>query len=90
MKKFKKITAGKLFIIFLLLKIAIYLSLGDIMDAQVAAEAFIPQKRTSSTSKHETSLLFLCGSVLPSWIRILTRTQQLKLMRILPDPDPQP
>jgi hypothetical protein len=56
--------------------------------AQAAGEAFSPQKRTSSTSKHELSLLFfyICGSFLPTWIRI--RIQQLKLMRIHVDPDP--
>jgi hypothetical protein len=36
-----------------------------------AIEDFSPQKRTSSTSKHEVSLLLnFCGSFLPSWIRI--------------------
>jgi hypothetical protein len=56
--------------------------------AQAAGEAFSPQKRTSSTSKHENSLLFffICGSFLPTWIRI--RILQLKLMRIHVDPDP--
>ncbi len=33
-------------------------------------EAFNPQNRTSSTSKHEISLLYFCGSFLPCWIRI--------------------
>jgi hypothetical protein len=31
---------------------------------------------------------YICGSFLPSWIRI--RIQQFKLMRIHADPDPQP
>jgi hypothetical protein len=36
-----------------------------------ATEDFSPQKRTSSTSKHEVSLLLnFRGSFLPSWIRI--------------------
>jgi hypothetical protein len=50
-------------------KIAIYLSLS-IKDVQAIGEAFNPQKRTSSTSKHEISLLFLfkCRPFLPSWI----------------------
>jgi hypothetical protein len=50
-------------------------------DAQATGEAFSPQKRTSSTSKHENSVIFsiFVGHFLnffPSWI------QQLKLMRI--------
>jgi hypothetical protein len=43
-----------------------------IKDVQAAEEAFSPQKRTSSTSKHEIFLIFLnfCGAFFPSWIRI--------------------
>jgi hypothetical protein len=60
------------------------------MDAQDTGEAFSPQKRTSSTSRHENSVIFFyfCGSFLPSWIRI--RIQQIKLMRIHADPDTDP
>jgi hypothetical protein len=47
-------------------------------DAQAQAKPSAQKKRTSSNSKHEISLLFFCGSFLPSWIQI----QQLKLMRI--------
>ncbi len=43
-----------------LIKNAIYLFLGHFKfkDAQATGEAFSPQKRTSSNSKHEISLLF--------------------------------
>jgi hypothetical protein len=51
-------------------------------------EVFSSRKRTSSNSKHAISSPFFCLSFLPSWIRI--RIQQLKLMRIHADPDPQP
>ena len=45
---------------------------GNLKDAQATGEAFSPQKRTSSTSKHENSVLFsiFVGKFLPSWIRI--------------------
>ncbi len=61
---------------------------ASIKDAHATGEAFCPQRRTSNTLKHENSLLFSIFVVhlLPSWIRI----QQLKLMRIHPDPNPQP
>jgi hypothetical protein len=50
---------------------------ASIKDGQATGEAFSPQKRTYSPSKHENSLLFsTCGSSLPSWIR------QLKCMWI--------
>ncbi len=73
------------FFLFLWSKTAIYLSLNK--DAQTT-EAFSSQKRTSSTSTHEISLLFFlsCGSFLPSWIRI----QHLKIMWIHADLDPKP
>jgi hypothetical protein len=53
----KKITAGKLFYIFL---IAIYLFLGlhKGRTSYRRWKRLQPQKRTSSTSKHEKSLLF--------------------------------
>ncbi len=56
--------------------------LASMKDVQVTGEAFSPQKRTSSTSKHENSVLFFyfCGSFLPSWIR--TRIRNLNA-----DPD---
>jgi hypothetical protein len=45
---------------FCFIEIAIYLSEASIMDAQarLAGEAISPQKRTSSTLKHENFLLF--------------------------------
>jgi hypothetical protein len=44
----------------------------SIKDAQATGEAFSPLKRTSSTSKHEKSILFFYfwGVILPSLIRI--------------------
>ncbi len=42
-------------------------------DDQATGEAFIPQKRPSSTSKHEISTLSIYSVILPSWIRILIR-----------------
>ena len=88
-QRLKKIYSCKFFLFFGS-KIATYLSLGLQKDAQATGETFSHQKRTSSTSKHENSILlfFISGSFLPSWIRI--RIQQLKLMRIHADPDPQP
>ncbi len=72
------------FFIFFKSKIAIYLFLGLQKERTSYRRwrAFSPQKRTSSTSKHEKSLLFsiLGGAFLPSWIRI--GIQQLKLMQI--------
>jgi hypothetical protein len=41
-----------------LIKIAIYLSLASIKDAQAKGEAFSPQKRSSSTSKHDFFFYF--------------------------------
>jgi hypothetical protein len=60
------------------------------MDAQATGEAFNPQKRTSSTLKHENALLFsiFVWVIFDPWIR--SRIYQLKLMRIQSDPDPQP
>jgi hypothetical protein len=52
--------------------------------SQATGEAFSPQKRTSSTVKHENSgLFYFCGSFLPSWIRIRIRN-----LNADPDPDP--
>jgi hypothetical protein len=61
-------------------KTSIYLSLGLYKDVQVTKEAFISQKRISSTSKPELSyFFFLLRVILPSWIRIPNT-----------DPDPNP
>jgi hypothetical protein len=67
-------------------------------DTQATGEAFSSQKRTSSTSKDEKSVLFLfflghfCppGSGSGSAICMRIRIQQLKLMRIHADPDTDP
>jgi hypothetical protein len=64
--------------------------LASIKDSQATGEAFSPQKRTSSTSKDENSVLFLIfwgrfcppGSGSGSAICMRIRIQQLKLMRI--------
>jgi hypothetical protein len=47
--KLKKIDSWKFNVYFLDQKIAIYLFLASIKDAQATGEAFSPQKRTSST-----------------------------------------
>jgi hypothetical protein len=65
-------------------------------NAQATGETYSPQKRTSSTSKDENSVLFsiflghFCppGSGSGSAICMRIRIQQLKLMRIHADPDP--
>jgi hypothetical protein len=59
--------------------------LASVKDSQATGEAFSPQKRTSSTSKDENSLLFLnfLGSFLPSRIRI-------RIRNLYADPDPDP
>jgi hypothetical protein len=72
--------------------------LASIKDSQATGEAFSPQKRTSSTSKDENSVLFkflgghfcLPGSGSGSAIFMRIRIQQLKLMRIHEDTDPDP
>jgi hypothetical protein len=47
--------------IFFWSKIAVYLSQASLKDAQATGKAFIPQMRTSSTSKNEIYVLtFLC------------------------------
>jgi len=62
----------------------IYLPKGSIKEAQATGEAFSSQKRTSSTSIDENSVLFyFFGSFLPSWIRI-------RIRNLYADPDPDP
>jgi hypothetical protein len=52
---------------------------ASIKDVQATGEAFSPQKRTSSTSKHKISKIYhFCGSFLPSWIRIRIRNTAAK------------
>ncbi len=65
-KNCKSFTAEKKLYIFLS-KIAIYLFLASKQDAEPTGEAFGPQKRDSSTSKHEISKLFsiFVGNFLP-------------------------
>jgi hypothetical protein len=55
------------------------------MDAQATGEAFSPQKRRSSTSKDENSVLFsiFFWHFLPSWIGI-------RISNLYADPDPDP
>jgi hypothetical protein len=50
-------------------KFTIYLAQKDV---QATGEAFSPQKKTTSTSRHENSELFILflGLFLPSWFRI--------------------
>ncbi len=59
-------------------------SKGFIKARQASGDAFGPPKRTSSTSKHDISLLFSIFVGHPFWIRI----QQVQLMRIRVDPKP--
>jgi hypothetical protein len=68
----KKNTAEHFFHLFFKSKIAIY---GTYVQA--TGEDFSPQKRTSSSSKKLNLLPFfyVCGSFLPSWIRIRIRIQ---------------
>jgi hypothetical protein len=56
-QKLKKFKAEKKFTFFY--QTTIYLSLGIHKERQITEEAFSPQKRTSSTSKHEISKIFL-------------------------------
>jgi hypothetical protein len=56
-KYLKKFTAEKKFDIFFEKKLQFSYPQASIKDAQAAEEAFSPQKRTSSTTKHEYSLL---------------------------------
>jgi hypothetical protein len=57
---------------------------ASIKDAQATGEAFSPQKRISSTSKHENSLLFLY-----LWV-IFVLLDPDPATQIDADPDPQP
>jgi hypothetical protein len=80
-QKLVKIYSWEFLYIFLS-KIAIYLSRG----LPKAGESFNPQKRTSSTSKHENSLLssIFVGHFCPPGSGSGSATQ------INADPDPQP
>ncbi len=72
-QKSKKNNSWKKIKMFFWSKTAIYLFLGlhKVPYVQVTEEACSSQKRPSNTSKHEFFLLLsLCGSFLPSWIRI--------------------
>jgi hypothetical protein len=55
--KLKKITAEKK-LIFFYQKLQFTYPRASIKDAQAKGQVFSPQKRTSSTSKHENSVLF--------------------------------
>jgi hypothetical protein len=57
-QKLKKFTAEKNFIYFFDNKMRFTYPWTFIMDVQAAGEAFSPQKKTSSTSKHEISSFF--------------------------------
>jgi hypothetical protein len=66
---------------------------ASIKDAQATGEAFSPQKRISSTSKDENSVLFFYffWSFLPSWIRIRNLyADPDPEAQINADPDPKP
>jgi hypothetical protein len=54
----KKITDEKKINFFFDQKLKFTYPKASIKDAQATVEAFSPQKRTSSTSKHENSVLF--------------------------------
>jgi hypothetical protein len=57
-KNLKKNTAVTTFLYFLDRKFQFIYPQASIKDAQATKEAFIPQKRISSTSKRENSLFF--------------------------------
>jgi hypothetical protein len=57
-QKLKKIYSWKFNFYFLDQKLQFTYPYASIKDAQATGEAFSLQKRTSSTSKHENSLLF--------------------------------
>ncbi len=66
---------------------------ASIKDAQAAGEAFSPQKRTFSTSKHEIYFCYYCGSLLTSWIRVrigISNANPDPATHINADPDPKP
>ncbi len=81
-KKFKL----RKFFLFFWSKIAIYLSLG----LYKGRSSYRSQPSKANIQQFKTwyffTFFFFCGSLLPSGSRI----QQLKLMRIHADPDPQP
>jgi hypothetical protein len=87
-KNLKKFTAVKLS--YIGSKIAIYLSLGHHKGRTSYRRSLQPSKENIQHFKTLKFYTFfnICGSFLPSWIRI--HIQQLKLMRIHADPDPQP
>ncbi len=72
LKTKEKKYSWKFFYIFFWSKIAIYLSLGVHNGLPSYRRSLSPPKRTSSTSKNEIykPFFFVCGSFLPSWIRI--------------------
>ncbi len=70
----------KIFFSFFDQKMHYMYPLGSGYDVQATGEAFSPQKRTSSTSKHSSLFLF-CGSFFHSGIRI-------QPTKIDADPDP--
>jgi hypothetical protein len=82
-QNYKRLLLKKKLNFFLDQKLQFTFPLAYIKDAQATGEAFSPQKRTSSTKKHENSGLFFyfCGSFLPSWIRI-------RIRNLSADPDP--
>jgi hypothetical protein len=56
--KLKKFTAGNLIFFFLIKNCNLLIPRPPKKDAQATGEAFSPQKRPSTTSKHENSVLF--------------------------------
>ncbi len=60
-------------------KLQFTMPLASIKDAQATREAFSPQKRTSSSSKHESFYFLFLWVIMSSWIRI--RIQQLELIQ---------
>jgi hypothetical protein len=69
-----------------LIKIEIYLSLASIKDAQAKGEAFSPQKRTSSPSKHDFFYFYLFFRVI---FALLDQAPD-PATQINADPDPIP
>jgi hypothetical protein len=57
-KNWKKFTAGNSIFYFFDQKMQFTYPQASLKDAQATGESFSPQKGTSSTSKHENSLLF--------------------------------
>jgi hypothetical protein len=86
-KNLKKFKTGKKFIFFKT-KIAIFLSLGLYKGQPSYRRSLQPSEEKIQQFKQEIFFFFLfLRSFLPSLIRILI--QQLKLMRIHADPEPQ-